>query len=186
MSDDRERIILDQRYIAAFNNIDDDVLSSLAMALEGELRDGLAKVVGLPADAFDSPDELGGRVRDGINRRRMAHDTGVLLAEPCTQYCIEKLGDASEDPTIEELEALLPEVIEKFSIDAVRLMAIQYSRALKGFKQLIASDERFSVARPPVGPGVLEKDEAAQAAKRAARKERKERERAAKAKQNAK
>jgi hypothetical protein len=183
MSDDKDRIILDQRYIAAFNDIDDDTLSSLAMALEGELRDALAKVVGLPADAFDSPEELGGRVRDGIHRRRMGHDTGVLLSEPCTQYCIEKLGDSSEDPTLEELQSLLPEIVEKFGLDAVRLMTIQYSRALKGFRQLIATDERFVIARPPVGPGVLEKDEAEQAAKRAARKERKERERAAKAKQ---
>lgn len=186
MSDDKERIILDQRYIAAFNSIEDDSLSSLSMALEDELRDALAKVAGLSSDAFDSPDALGGKVRDGIARRRMAHDIGVLLSEPCTQYCIEKLGDASEDPTIEELEELLPEVIEKFGIDAVRLMVIQYSRALKGFRQLVNQDERFAVARPPAGPGVLEKDEAVQAAKRAARKERKDRERAARAKQTAK
>ena len=183
MTDDRERIILDQRYIAAINNINDDTLSALGMALEGEMRDALAKVVGLAADGFESPETLGGQIRDGIARRRMAHDTGVLLSEPCTQYCIEKLGDASEDPSLEELQALLPEIIEKFGLDAVRLMAIQYSRALKGFRQLIASDERFVVARPPAGPGVLEKDEAEQAAKRAARKERKERERATKAKQ---
>jgi len=186
MSYDKERIILDQRYIAAFNSINDQVLSSLSMALEGELRDALAKVAGLSADAFDAPEALGGKVRDGIARRRMAHDIGVLLSEPCTQYCIEKLGDASEDPTLEELQELLPEIIEKFGIDAVRLMVIQYSRALKGFRQLINQDERFSVARPPAGPGVLEKDEAEQAAKRAARKERKERERAARAKQTAK
>jgi hypothetical protein len=186
MSDDKERIILDQRYIAAFNSISDETLSSLAMSLEGELRDALAKVVGLPADAFDAPEEIGGRVRDGISRRRMAHDTGVLLSEPCTQYCIEKLGEASEDPSLEELQELLPEIIEKFGLDSVRLMVIQYSRALKGFRQLIAQDERFSVARPPTGPGVLEKDEAEQAAKRAARKERKERERVARAKQTAK
>jgi hypothetical protein len=186
MSDDKERIILDQRYIAAFNSIDDQALSSLSLALEDELRDALAKVAGLSADAFDSPEELGGRVRDGIARRRMAHDIGALLSEPCTQYSIEKLGDSSEDPSLEELQELLPEIIEKFGLDAVRLMAIQYSRALKGFRQLVSQDERFAVARPPEGPGVLEKDEAVQAAKRAARKERKDRERAARAKQTAK
>ena len=64
-------------------------------------------------------------------------------------------------------------------------MVVQYSRSLKGFKQLIAADDRFAL---PVaaGIGVLEKDEAEQAAKRAARKERKQRERAAEKKRTGK
>jgi hypothetical protein len=112
-------------------------------------------------------------VREGYTRRKVAHDTGILLAEPCTQYSIEKLGEASEDPTLEQLNGLLPEITEKFGIVAVQLMVIQYSRSLKGFRELVASDERFAPKGEPVGGVLLTKDEAEQAAKREARKARK-------------
>lgn len=183
MNDDKDRFLLDRRYTAQFDNFNDEVLADLAGALEGELKDAFARIVGLSDGAFDDPATLGGHVRTGIAARRVAHDAGVVLAEPCTQWCIEELGDSSENPTLEELNALLPAAIDKFGIDAVRLMVIQYSRSLKGFRQLVASDERFApLTTAPAAP-VIEKDEAEQAAKRAARKERKAAERAAKAKQ---
>jgi hypothetical protein len=84
---------------------------------------------------------------------------------------------------VDELREILPEAEETFGFAATKLMVVQYSRSLKGFRDLIASDERFAVPPPPAGPGVREVDEAAQAAKRAARKERRAREQAAKAKQ---
>lgn len=183
MNEDRDRFVLDRRYAAMFDSLDDDAIGALALALEEELRDGFARVVGLPSSAFEEGQPLGALVRDGIVKRRIAHDVGVILAEPCTQYSIEKLGDSADNPALEELTALLPEVIDKFGLDAVRLMVIQYSRSLKGFRQLVASDDRFAPPGSLQTAAVLEKDEAAQAAKRAARKERKAAERAVKAKQ---
>lgn len=173
MTDDR--YLLDRRYISALGEMDDSTLGGLASALEGELRDAFARVVGLPEGAFDASDEaaLGAAVRDGYTRRKVAHDTGIILAEPCTQYSIEKLGDSSEDPTLEELQGLLPEITEKFGEPAVKLMVIQYSRSLKGFRDLVASDARFAAGGTPVGGTLLVKDEAEQAAKREARKARK-------------
>lgn len=173
MTDDR--YLLDRRYIAALGDMDDSTLGGLAGALDGELRDAFARLVGLPEGAFDSGDNaaLGAAVRDGYTRRKAAHDTGVILAEPCTQYSIEKLGDSSEDPTLQELNDLLPEVTEKFGEDAVKLMVIQYSRSLKGFRELVATDSRFAAGGAPVGGTLLVKDEAEQAAKREARKARK-------------
>lgn len=185
VSEDKDRIILDQRYAAVLASFSDEALSALAVALDDDLRTALAKVVGLPANAFDAPASLAGLIRDGITRRRAAHDVGILLSEPCTRHSIEALGDASDDPTLEELQGLLPSITEKFGAEAVRLMVVQYSRSLKGFKQLIAVDERFAL---PVatGIGVLEKNEDEQAAKRAARKERKQREREAERKRTGK
>jgi hypothetical protein len=87
---------------------------------------------------------------------------------------------------LEELNELLPKAIDKFGLDAVRLMVIQYSRSLKGFRQLVAADERFAVQSAVANMGVLEKDEAEQAAKREARKARKAEEAAKKAKQQGK
>lgn len=183
MNDDKDRFLLDRRYTAAFENLEDAALATLTLALEGDLRDGFARIVGLSATAFDDASTLGGLVRDGIAKRRCAHDAGVVLAEPCTQWTIEKLGDSSEDPTLEELHEVLPEAIEKFGMDAVRLMVIQYSRSLKGFRLLVASDERFAASGTAPTMTVLVKDEAEQAAKREARKARKAAEKAAQAKQ---
>lgn len=186
MTEEKDRFLLDRRYIAAFENLEDSEIAALAAALEGELKDGFARIIGLPEGAFDDVSALGSLVRDGISKRRMAHDAGVILAEPCTQWAIETLGDASEDPTLEQLNDVLPEAIEKFGMNAVRLMVIQYSRSLKGFRDLVATDDRFAVAAPPAGPGVLVKDESEQAAKREARKARKAAEQAKKAKQSGK
>ncbi len=185
MNDDKDRFLLDRRYTAAFENLEDATIATFASALEGDLRDGFARLIGLPEGAFDDQAHLGALIRDGIQKRRAAHGAGVILAEPCTQWCIEKLGDASENPTLEQLQEVLPEAIEKFGLDCTRLMAIQYSRSLKGFRQLVATDERFAVGGSAPVITVLEKDEAEQAAKREARKARKAAEHAAKAKQQA-
>lgn len=183
MTDEKDRFLLDRRYSAAFENLEDSALAELASALEGDLKDGFARIIGLPEGAFDDTATLGAAVRDGITKRRMAHDAGVILAEPCTQWAIEELGDSSEDPTLEELHVLLPKAIEKFGLDAVRLMVIQYSRSLKGFRELVAADERFSMGGAAAPVVVLEKDETEQAAKREARKARKAMEAAKKSKQ---
>ena len=183
MTDEKDRFLLDRRYSATFENLEDSVLADLASALEGELRDGFARIIGLAEGAYDDKATLGPAVRDGIAKRRIAHDAGIILAEPCTQWAIEELGEASEDPTLEQLNDLLPKAIEKFGIEAVRLMVIQYSRSLKGFRELVATDERFAMGGSAAPVVVLEKDEAEQAAKREARKARKAAEQAKKAKQ---
>jgi len=183
MTDEKDRFLLDRRYSAAFENLEDSALADLASALEGELRDGFARIIGLAEGAYDDTATLGAAVREGIAKRRIAHDAGIILAEPCTQWSIDELGEASGDPTLEQLNELLPRAIEKFGLDAVRLMVIQYSRSLKGFRDLVASDERFAMGGTAAPVVVLEKDEAEQAAKREARKARKAAEQAKKAKQ---
>jgi hypothetical protein len=183
MNDDKDRFLLDRRYAAAFENLDDAQIAALALALEGELKDAFARVIGLPDGAFEDGATLGAQVRDGIVKRRIAHDAGVVLAEPCTQWCIDELGASSENPTLEELNDLLPRAIEKFGLEAVRLMVIQYSRSLKGFRQLVATDERFAPLTTAPQMHLLEKDEAEQAAKREARKARKAAEKSQRAKQ---
>jgi hypothetical protein len=183
MTDEKDRFLLDRRYCAAFENLEDSVLADLASALEGDLRDGFARIIGLADGAYDDKATLGAAVREGIAKRRIAHDAGIILAEPCTQWAIEELGEASEDPTLQQLNDLLPRAIEKFGLESVRLMVIQYSRSLKGFRELVASDERFAMGGTAAPVVVLEKDEAEQAAKREARKARKAAEQAKKTKQ---
>ena len=177
----RESIILERRFVNALAAIGDDTLTAAALALDEDLRDVLAQVAGLGAAAFDDESTLAARIRDGAQRRRCAGDVCVVLCEPCTSHCIEVLGSASDDPTLDDLVAILPEAIEKFGLDVVKLMAIQYSLSLQGFKKLIATDERFALPvsqSPATQLRVI--DEAAQAAKREARKARRAAEKAKK------
>lgn len=170
----RESIILERRFVNALAALSDDEITAAALALEEDLRDVLAQVAGLGEGAFDDESTLAARIRDGAQRRRCAGDVCVVLCEPCTQHSIEVLGSASDDPTLEDLQAIIPGAIDKFGMAVVKLMVIQYSLSLQGFKKLISTDERFAlpVSQSP-GMQLREIDEAAQAAKRAARKERK-------------
>ena len=182
MSTSKEQILIDRRYAAVLSTISDDSLAELASNLPEKLRDPFAKVAGLPAGALSTKDGLGAKIRTGFVSRKSFIDVGILLSEPCTEHCIEALGSAADDPNIEHLRSTLPEAIEKFGLDATRLMAIQYSASLNGFKQLIMQDERFMV--PKTGNTIVAsaliaaKPETAESQeKRRARRERQEKER---------
>ena len=147
MSTSKEQILIDRRYAAVLATISDDSLAEMAGSLPEKLRDPFAKVAGLPAGALSTKDGLGAKIRAGFTSRKSFINVGVLLSEPCTEYCIEQLGTAADDPNVEHLKTTLPGAIEKFGLDATRLMAIQYSVSLNGFKQLVAQDERFMVPK---------------------------------------
>ena len=147
MSTSKQQILIDRRYAAVLATITDDSLAILAGALPEKLRDPFAKVAGLKAGALSIKEGLGAKIRDGFISRKSFINVGVLLSEPCTEYCIEQLGSAADDPNVEHLKTTLPGAIEKFGLDATRLMAIQYSASLNGFKQLVAQDERFMVPK---------------------------------------
>ena len=182
MSTSKEQILIDRRYAAVLSTISDDSLAELASNLPEKLRDPFAKVAGLSAGALSTKDGLGAKIRAGYFSRKSFIDVGILLSEPCTEHCIEALGSAADDPNIEHLRSTLPDAIEKFGLDATRLMAIQYSASLNGFKQLIMQDERFMV--PKTGAAVdaptliaAKQDTAENQEKRRARRERQEKER---------
>jgi hypothetical protein len=141
----------------------------------------LAQSAGLSDGAFDEPDTLASAIREGATRRKCAGDVCVVLCEPCTQHCIEVLAGAADDPSLDDLNAVLPEAIEKFGEEMVKLMVVQYSLSLAGFKKLIQSDEKWALPVSPSAVAIVRvADEAEQAAKRALRNERKEKEKAQK------
>ena len=131
----RDQIIVERRYIAVFATISDQSLGALAQALPEALRDPFARAVGLRRGAFDEANTLATNVRTGMVARKAIIDAGVLLSEPCTEYFVDTLGDASDDPSFEDLQAVIPAAIDKFTLDAVRLMAVQYSAARGGFRR---------------------------------------------------
>ena len=144
MSAARDAILLDRRYAAVLGSIGDDALATLARGVPERLRDDFARTVGLRAGAYDDAG-LGAMVRVGVGQRRAWLDAGVMLSEACTEWCIEELGAAQEDPNVEALREVLPGAIERFGLDAARLMAVQYSTTLQGFKRLMAEDPRFAI-----------------------------------------
>ena len=172
----RDQIIVERRYIAVFATISDQSLGALAQALPEALRDPFARAVGLRRGAFDEADTLAANVRTGMVARKAIIDGGVLLSEPCTEYFVDTLGDASDDPSFEDLQAVIPAAIDKFTLDAVRLMAVQYSAALGGFRRLVTEDDRFKIPAGEVAMPV-QANAAEQAAKRAARRERRQQKR---------
>ncbi len=172
MNNPREQIVLDQRFSSLISSLSDEDLVGLAKVLNEELREGLADLIGFPMSAYDSDAELITGLRTKSNRRMSSYNLGIILSDGCVQKCIEVLGDSSEDPTLEDLQAALPELIEEFGLAAARLMAIQYSFSLKGFKDLIDNDERFAIKMAVLNTPVLEVDKVAQDAKRAVRRER--------------
>ena len=172
----RDQIIVERRYIAVFATISDQSLGALAQALPEALRDPFARAVGLRRGAFDEADTLAANVRTGMVARKAIIDAGVLLSEPCTEYFVDTLGDASDDPSFEDLQAVIPAAIDKFTLDAVRLMAVQYSAAVGGFRRLVTEDDRFKIPAGEVAMPV-QANAAEQAAKRAARRERRQQKR---------
>jgi len=169
----RDQIIVERRYLAVFATVSDESLTSLALALPDSLRDPFARAVGLRRGAYDDAATLPDNIRKGMVARKSVIDAGVLLSEPCTGYFVDTLGDASDDPSFEDLQSLIPTAVEKFGLDAVRLMAVQYSVALGGFKRLVNEDERFKI--PASNTAVPSRPDAAdQEAKRAARRERRQ------------
>ena len=170
----RDQIIVERRYVAVFGTVSDESLTKLAQALPESLRDPFARAVGLRRGAYDDASALAESIRKGMMARKSVIDAGVLLSEPCTEFFVDTLGDASDDPSFDELQALIPTAIEKFGLDAVRLMAVQYSVALGGFRRLVNEDDRFRIPTTESGPAPI-RDKAAQEAKRAARKERRKR-----------
>lgn len=172
----RDQIIVERRYIAVFTTISDQSLGALAQALPEALRDPFARAVGLRRGAFDEADTLATNIRTGMVARKAIIDAGVLLSEPCTEYFVDTLGDASDDPSFEDLQAVIPAAIDKFTLDAVRLMAVQYSAALGGFRRLVTEDDRFKIPAGEVAMPV-QANAAEQAAKRAARRERRQQKR---------
>jgi hypothetical protein len=177
----RDGILLERRYAQVLATISDESLAAMAIAVDEKLRDSLARLLALPAGSFDDPSTLGPRIREAMAKRKAHLDAGVIMGEAATEKAIDVLGDRSDDPSLEDLQAVLPDLIDEFGLDAVRMMTIQYSTSLGGFRKLLATDERFALPTASTAPSnasaAAAPDAAAQEEKRRLRAERKNKER---------
>lgn len=177
----RDSILLERRYAAVLATVSDESLAAMAIAVDDKLRDSLARLLALPAGSFDDPASLAPRMREAMAKRKAHLDAGVIMGEAATEKAIEILGDRSDDPSLEELQAVLPQLIDTYGLDAVRMMTIQYSTSLGGFRKLLASDERFALpttsTKAATTTTATAADTAAQEEKKRLRAERKQKER---------
>ena len=185
VSNSRDTILLERRYAAVFTTITDESIAKLVAAVDEKLRDALAKVLALPAGTFNDATTVATKVREAMKARKAYLDTGVLFGEAACEKAIEVLGDKSDDPSLEDLNNVLPALIEEFSLDACRLMAVQFSISLGGFRKLVNTDNRFAIpstgATTTTTSDAPAKDAAAQEEKKRMRAERKEKDKAARA-----
>ena len=143
----------------------------------------------------DARDEAAGAgviaaVRAAAHKGRLNGDLqrlGVVLSDTCLADCVTQLGDKSDFPTEEELQGVMPGLIEKHGVGAVRLMlastVVGEAPASSIIVAMLKNDD--AVKLPPVDPKPLapllplKQEDAGRLALKAQRKERKAQEQGA-------
>lgn len=161
--------------------LSDPELDLLVSQLTDEQKEALTKRAG----SLESES-----VREQLGRGRMngmLEGIATLLADKCLADCIEVLGESSDNPTEDELRTVLPGLVERHGVGAVRVMMttaiVGEALATPILKDLLKNDS--VVALPPaefVSITVPKPVDPDRGAKLAVRKARKDAERAARAK----
>jgi hypothetical protein len=139
--------------------------------------------------AADASPELVESVRAAAHKGRLNGDLqrlGVVLSDACLAQCIEALGDKSEMPSEDDLQGVIPKLIEDHGLGVVRLMlastVVGEAPASATIVSMLKTDETIKLppADPkPVAPLLPRKqDDAERLALKAQRKERKAQEQA--------
>ena len=95
----------------------DEDITALVEALDEDHMEALTELVGGEPDAV--------RVRDGVSRGRLdgtMEGIAIVLTDACLADCIEELGDAADYPSTDDLNEVLPGIIERHGIPATRIM----------------------------------------------------------------
>ena len=105
--------LLDRTFAVA----NDGDITALVEALDEDHMEALTELVGGEPDAV--------RVRDGVSRGRLdgtMEGIAIVLTDACLADCIEELGDAADYPSTDDLNEVLPGIIERHGIPATRIM----------------------------------------------------------------
>ena len=115
-------------HIAALSLLDRALLAmtddEMAALLTGLPEDHTSAIKRL-CDLRDEDADLVEAVRVAAHKGRLNGDLqrlGVVMSDACLADCVEKLGDSADMPTEEELQEVIPGLIERHGISTVRLM----------------------------------------------------------------
>ena len=106
----------------------DGVLAVDAESLRVAVRSLPRSVSAALHAAAGTPFPALGRLPDPTRPLRRVSDVHLLVAvaegvaQPSLDLAIELLGEAADDPTIEQLRAIMPELVERFPLPMVRLL----------------------------------------------------------------
>ncbi|QQS25830.1 MAG: hypothetical protein IPM43_05545 [Actinomycetota bacterium] len=115
----------------AFNALSDDELTSLLDALEEDAADAVDHIARWRADeapADGTEPATASRlaaVRSAAQRGRMNGDLeriALVVSDRCLADCIEQLGEASDNPSEDELQRVIPGLVERHGLATTRLM----------------------------------------------------------------
>ena len=109
--------LLDRALIA----VTDDELAALLAGLPEDHTTAVKRI----CDLRDEDADLVEAVRIAAHKGRLNGDLqrlGVVLSDASLADCLEQLGDAADMPTEEELQAVIPGLIERHGLGIVRVM----------------------------------------------------------------
>jgi hypothetical protein len=177
--------LLDRALIA----VTDEELVALMAALPEDHVAAIKRISGVREE--DAPEaELVPAIREAAHKGRLNGDLqrlGVVLSDACLADCVEQLGDAADLPSEEDLQKVIPALVESHGVGVVRLMlastVVGEAPASATIIGLLKNDDVVKLppaADKPLAPLLpLPQDDADRLALKAQRKERKAQEQAA-------
>lgn len=137
--------------LAAFS--DDDLNDAIRALGEGEHLVSLAQALNAKRPAVlahpTPADLVRPRVFTGPPGRRVL--AALSIAGPCSDDCIDTLGDAADEPTRADMDGVLDGLVERWGATMVTLMLTAYPAmdAPCGpvFLEILDEDERFAISQ---------------------------------------
>ncbi len=135
----------------ALATLDDESLRSGLSGITEKQRQDLAVQLNLPRATMHLGEALTPLVRRKL--RGLAIDRQLMVATAITNKAndatVRALGDRSEDPSREDLDEVLPDVIEQHGIELTRLMVASYAASdapcREAMREILDTDERFVI-----------------------------------------
>jgi hypothetical protein len=134
----------------ALANLGDDELLTAIQALPEDHLTALGKIAEFGADAADG-DQIDA-VRTAAQKGRINGDLeriGLIITDACLAECITALGDAADNPAEEDLQRVLPDVVEHHGLHLTQLMlasvVVGEAPASATLVQLLKHDETYAL-----------------------------------------
>ena len=128
----------------------DDEIMALVEALDEDHLDALTEVIHGDVDIV--------RIRDGISRGRLdgtMEAIAMVITDACLADCIEQLGDSADHPSTDDLNDVLPGIIERHGVPATRIMLAATiageAPAAPIIRDILKSDDTLALPAVEVG-----------------------------------
>ena len=163
----------------ALRAMTDDELEAAVATLNDDHREAMERIAGGPA----TPDAIRAAAAKGRIDGTL-ESIGLVLTDAALADCVDKLGDHADNPTSDQLRAVLPGIVERHGLGVTRFMlgstVAGEAKASNIIRDLLKHDETLKL--PPVdearlGP-IARPPDTADAEAKARRIERRRREQA--------